>query len=130
MDVVFPPALGTSSTRIRARVSRIWNVGRRNAARAVGPLVRRGMDVVLGGAALVASAPIVAAAAALVKLTSPGPAFVRQTRVGKDGRTFLLYKIRTMHADAERRRAELEHLNESRGGVTFKIKADPRVTPL
>lgn len=62
-----------------------------------------------------------------IKLDSPGPVFFNQERVGKDGRTFRMYKFRSMYTDAEDRLAELQDLNEKDGPV-FKIKKDPRVT--
>ncbi|WP_307872024.1 sugar transferase [Actinoplanes palleronii] len=58
-----------------------------------------------------------------------GPAIFKQERVGKDGKTFMLYKFRTMVVDAEARLAELEKHNEHDGGL-FKIKEDPRITPV
>jgi lipopolysaccharide/colanic/teichoic acid biosynthesis glycosyltransferase/anti-sigma regulatory factor (Ser/Thr protein kinase) len=125
-----PPALAGPVARTVARVERVVTRTRCDGARALGPVVRRALDVAFGASALVAVAPLLVAAATVVKLTSSGPAFIRQTRVGRGGRLFTLYKLRSMYADAESRRAELEKFNESRGGVTFKIRADPRVTPV
>jgi len=62
-----------------------------------------------------------------IKLESPGPVFFRQRRSGRHGDPFTMVKFRTMHSDAEMRKAELEALNEMSGPV-FKIKRDPRVT--
>ena len=62
-----------------------------------------------------------------IKLTSKGPVFFRQTRVGKNGRKFTFYKYRTMYEDAEQRKAELMEQNES-DGYMFKMSDDPRVT--
>jgi lipopolysaccharide/colanic/teichoic acid biosynthesis glycosyltransferase len=67
--------------------------------------------------------------AVLIKLSSPGPVLYRQTRCGLNGRRFTLYKFRSMVADAESQRAELEHLNEV-DGPAFKMTADPRRTPI
>jgi lipopolysaccharide/colanic/teichoic acid biosynthesis glycosyltransferase len=130
MQALVPPALSGPLGRLVARASRGWTLARRDAMRRLGPPARRVFDVVFSAAALAVAAPIVAVAAAAVKLTSPGPVLLRQVRVGKDGEPFVLFKLRSMYIDAEKRRAELEHLNESRGGVTFKIKRDPRITPV
>ena len=62
-----------------------------------------------------------------IKLESPGPVLFKQRRSGRHGDPFTMYKFRTMHSDAEMRKAELEALNEMSGPV-FKIKKDPRVT--
>jgi exopolysaccharide biosynthesis polyprenyl glycosylphosphotransferase len=62
-----------------------------------------------------------------IKLESPGPALFRQWRSGRHGDPFIMYKFRTMHSDAEMKKAELESLNEMKGPV-FKLKKDPRVT--
>jgi lipopolysaccharide/colanic/teichoic acid biosynthesis glycosyltransferase len=64
-----------------------------------------------------------------VRLSDRGPALFKQTRVGKNGRSFKIYKFRTMVIDAERRLAELREMNES-DGVLFKMRRDPRVTPV
>ena len=75
------------------------------------------------------SAPIIAIAAILVKLTSKGPAIYKQTRCGLHGRMFTLYKLRSMHEGAEK---ELEKLKEKSimKGPAFKINRDPRITPI
>jgi lipopolysaccharide/colanic/teichoic acid biosynthesis glycosyltransferase len=62
-----------------------------------------------------------------IRLSDRGPALFRQTRVGKDGATFSMYKFRTMVVDAERRLAGLRELNEF-DGVLFKMRQDPRIT--
>jgi lipopolysaccharide/colanic/teichoic acid biosynthesis glycosyltransferase len=74
-------------------------------------------------------APLFLLAALIVRLTSPGPALFFQDRVGLNKRRFRLYKFRTMEADAEKRQREVEHLNEASGAV-FKIRNDPRLTPV
>ncbi len=77
---------------------------------------------------LVLGVPLLLVAAA-VRMTSPGPAFFRQQRVGRGGSEFRVVKLRTMYADAEERRAGLDTLNEG-DGLLFKIKDDPRITSL
>lgn len=80
---------------------------------------------------LILASPVLAVIALLVRFApgSPGPAIFRQERIGKDGQPFTLYKFRTMHVDAEARLAELRSLNDHDGGL-FKMRKDPRVTPL
>jgi lipopolysaccharide/colanic/teichoic acid biosynthesis glycosyltransferase len=73
--------------------------------------------------------PVFLLTAVLIKLTSPGPVFFVQKRLGLNKRHFGIYKFRTMVVDAEKRMKEIEHLNEVTGPV-FKIKNDPRITPI
>jgi exopolysaccharide biosynthesis polyprenyl glycosylphosphotransferase len=81
--------------------------------------LKRLMDVVFSASFLIVSAPVWGLAAILVKLTSPGPAFYRQERVGQDGRTFELMKLRSMRHNAE-----------ADTGPVFATENDDRVTPL
>jgi exopolysaccharide biosynthesis polyprenyl glycosylphosphotransferase len=90
-------------------------------------LIKSAFDRAVAVGALIALLPLLAGIAVMIRLTDPGPALFRQTRVGKHGRLFTVYKFRTMVADAETRRAELLALNES-DGLLFKIRRDPRVT--
>jgi exopolysaccharide biosynthesis polyprenyl glycosylphosphotransferase len=90
-------------------------------------LIKRLFDVVGALVALVLLAPLFAALALLVKLTSNGPVFFRQERVGRGGRMFGLLKFRSMVADAEERKAELAEHNQAAAGF-FKIADDPRIT--
>lgn len=80
-------------------------------------------------AGLILLSPLLLLIATAIKLTSPGPALFRQQRAGIHGRPFEMLKFRTMHSDAEQRRADLMELNEMKGPV-FKITNDPRITPL
>ena len=90
---------------------------------------KRVFDIAIAIVALVATIPVVVIAAIANRLTSPGPVFFRQTRVGQDGRHFEIIKLRTMVVDAEARKADLMAQNESDGAL-FKIRNDPRVTPI
>jgi len=89
--------------------------------------IKRTFDVVCSLTALLVLAVPMVAVAAAVRLTSPGPALFVQIRCGLNGRRFRFYKFRSMDADAESRRADLEHLNE-KDGPAFKIARDPRIT--
>jgi len=92
-------------------------------------LLKRPLDVSVSLPAMLLLSPLFLLTALVVKLTSAGPAFFVQERVGLNKRRFRLYKFRTMVADAEKRQRDLEHLNEARGAV-FKIRNDPRLTPV
>lgn len=89
--------------------------------------VKRLVDVVGAIIALALLSPLMLIAMALVKITSAGPAFYKQTRVGLRGRRFTLYKLRSMRIDAEKLQGDIQHLNESDGPV-FKVRKDPRIT--
>ena len=90
--------------------------------------VKRVFDMLGSAAGLLALSPLFLAVAAAVKLSSPGPAIFRQTRVGRYGRHFTFYKFRTMRLGAEAQKGPLEPLNESADGVIFKMRNDPRIT--
>jgi exopolysaccharide biosynthesis polyprenyl glycosylphosphotransferase len=93
-------------------------------------LAKRAMDFIGAGVGLLVLGPLVMLPAAIaIKLTSPGPILFRQRRSGLHGRQFTMYKFRSMVSNAEMLRTELEAFNEATGPV-FKIKQDPRVTPL
>jgi exopolysaccharide biosynthesis polyprenyl glycosylphosphotransferase len=96
-------------------------------------VLKAGFDKMVALAALTVAAPLLAVLALAVKLDDGGPAFFRQTRVGKDGRTFTVFKFRTMVIDAEQRRADLrrahaQHSTSGQHSVLFKLRNDPRVT--
>src|SRR5262249_25103562 len=91
---------------------------------------KRIIDVIGATLGLVLLFPVMLVIALLVRLTSPGPVLFRQLRQEQGGRPFWFLKFRTMTADAEHRLRELESLNEAAGGVLFKMRRDPRVTPL
>ena len=80
--------------------------------------------------ALILLAPLFLVVAIVIKLTSPGPVFFVQVRVGQFGQTFSFYKFRSMYTDAEKRKAALLAQNQSKDGVIFKMKNDPRITPI
>jgi len=92
-------------------------------------LVKWMLDKILSSILLLLLSPLFLLTAILVKITSPGPVFFIQERIGLNKRRFRLYKFRTMVKDAEKRQAELEDINEVRGAA-FKIKNDPRITPI
>jgi exopolysaccharide biosynthesis polyprenyl glycosylphosphotransferase len=100
-----------------------------SSAKAWPALIKRFIDCFVSMIALVLLAPLFLFVGLLVKFTSDGPVFFRQTRVGLNKRMFRIYKFRTMITDAEKVQDQLLSMNEMTGPV-FKIKHDPRVTPL
>ncbi|HVI08124.1 MAG TPA: sugar transferase [Candidatus Binatia bacterium] len=92
-------------------------------------VIKRVVDIVASAAMSLLLLPVFVLTAIAIKLTSPGPVFFVQKRLGLNKRHFGIYKFRTMVVDAEKRMKEIEHLNEVSGPV-FKIKNDPRITPI
>jgi exopolysaccharide biosynthesis polyprenyl glycosylphosphotransferase len=94
-------------------------------------VVKEVFDRVVSLAGFLVLLPVLLGVALLIKLTpgERGPVIFKQIRVGRNGRRFVMYKFRTMYPDAEARLAELHHLNET-GGTLFKMRDDPRVTPV
>ena len=95
-------------------------------------LLKRGLDVSGSAVGLLLLAPFMAAVAAALKLTSPGPVFFRQERIGRDGSPFLMTKFRSMVDGADAMKDELRGTEEAaeRGSGLFKMADDPRVTPV
>ncbi len=90
-------------------------------------VVKRLIDIVGGLVGCLITVVITPFVALAIKLDSPGPVLFAQTRIGKNGRRFKIYKFRSMYADAEARKKELEKQNEMQG-LMFKMENDPRIT--
>ena len=101
-------------------------------ARLSGPgwLVKGLVDRLIALLALLLLAPVLTGIALLIRLRSPGPALFRQTRIGVHGREFTLLKFRTMHVGAEHMRTGLGVTNINKDGLLFKVRDDPRITPV
>ena len=91
--------------------------------------IKRVVDALAAAAGLIVLSPLFLLIAFLIRATSPGPVFFSQVRYGLNKRRFSMLKFRSMVPDAETQQARLEHLNETDGPV-FKIRNDPRVTPI
>lgn len=91
-------------------------------------VVKRALDILISGTALLLFSPVLLLVALLVYLDDPGPVFYTQTRVGQDGRLFPFYKFRSMRVGADKMKDQLIQQNESKDGVIFKMKNDPRIT--
>jgi exopolysaccharide biosynthesis polyprenyl glycosylphosphotransferase len=126
---IITPVTNTVETRAtvrRAGRRLMVDVAHSRPAGAVA-LIKGAIDRVLAAVLLLAALPVIGLCVLAIKLTSTGPAIFRQVRVREHGRTFLMYKLRTMTVDAEARLEELLDRNEV-GGALFKMKFDPRVT--
>jgi lipopolysaccharide/colanic/teichoic acid biosynthesis glycosyltransferase len=115
---------GTSGESPRNRVLPLEPIFHRDM-----PLWKRTVDVLGAGCGLVLLAPLFAVVALAIKWTSPGPVFFKQKRSGRGGRPFFMWKFRSMVEDAEAKKKDLMALNEQ-DGPAFKIRSDPRITPL
>ena len=93
----------------------------------IGLVFKRVFDTVFSLLTLIVLAPVLVAIAIAITFDSPGPVFYCSERIGKKGVVFRCIKFRTMVADAEKRRAEIMHMNE-RDDVLFKVSNDPRIT--
>lgn len=93
------------------------------------PLWKRLLDIVGSLVGIILFGPVMLAVAAAIKLSSRGPALFLQQRGGLGGKPFTVYKFRTMCVDAEAKKSELLRFNE-RSGPAFKMKNDPRITPI
>ncbi|MEV8513129.1 sugar transferase [Dactylosporangium sp. NPDC051484] len=90
--------------------------------------VKNVLDRLLAAILLVLAGPFMLIVAMLIRVSTPGPALFRQPRAGINGKEFTCFKFRTMVKDADKKRDEIEHLNQHTEGLLFKMKRDPRVT--
>ncbi|WP_254061747.1 sugar transferase [Granulicella sp. L60] len=90
-------------------------------------LVKRTLDTTIASIGLLVAAPMMLAIALAIRMDSKGAIFYRAQRIGRKGRTFSCFKFRTMVENADKLKADLEHMNE-RDSVLFKIAKDPRIT--
>jgi len=118
----------TRQGRLRGQVRLWW---KRAAWRTVLFLthgLKRLLDIAVSATALLLGSPIYLLTALAIKMEDRGPIFFGQERVGYRGRLFRMWKFRSMVANAEALKKKLEQQNEMKGGVIFKMKADPRIT--
>lgn len=93
-------------------------------------LGKRGIDILVSSLALIVLSPLLTLVTVLIRLESDGPVFFSQNRVGLNGELFRMWKFRSMYTNAEQIKQQLTEANEMKGGVTFKMKHDPRVTKI
>jgi lipopolysaccharide/colanic/teichoic acid biosynthesis glycosyltransferase len=111
-------AFAQPRARIDARLRRFY------------PMASRVLDVAVSLAALILAAPVILLAVIAIKATSTGPVFFRQRRAGKDQVPFTMYKLRTMYPGADDDKELFRKFNSLPTGPCFKMKNDPRVTPV
>ncbi len=117
---------GPGRLRLKLRVARkraLWTFAVGGAR-----VAKRALDVVVSVCALVLLVPVLLATAAFIKMEDRGPIFFRQQRVGRRGRLFGMWKFRSMVVNADKLKEALLAENEMAGGITFKMKRDPRIT--
>ena len=126
------PVANTSVQRIRPRAAGRRMIVDVTPATPSGPaaFVKSALDRVGAAAIFVITAPILLIAVIAIRATSHGPAFFSQVRVRENNRTFVMYKLRSMRVGADAEKAALLSLNEIKGGGLFKMRRDPRVTPV
>jgi exopolysaccharide biosynthesis WecB/TagA/CpsF family protein len=108
------------STRLRRKFWRVHPY--------LGAYLKRSVDIGVSSLALIILSPLLLATSLLIKFESPGPVIFRQTRVGKHGKELSMYKFRSMCVNAESLLDDLKERSESKDGVIFKLKNDPRIT--
>lgn len=92
--------------------------------------IKRSLDVLGAFFGVIALSPVLVGVAIAIKLTAPGPVFFRQERIGLQGKIFQMWKFRTMVVNAEKLQQQLEAENIIQDGIMFKLKHDPRITPI
>jgi lipopolysaccharide/colanic/teichoic acid biosynthesis glycosyltransferase len=124
LDRTSPSARTTLSRLTRRALTRA-----RCAAQDLGPRARRAVDIAASLAGILALAPLFALAALALKLDSRGPVFYSQERLGRGGRRFRLFKLRTMITQADQQKSALAGRDaQATSGVRFKLRRDPRIT--
>ena len=118
--------------RLRYRVDHVNSMVTLTACRNDAPnwqlALKRGLDIIGGLVGLLFTGIITIVIGPIIKIQSPGPLFFSQTRIGKNGRKFKIYKFRSMYTDAEERKKELMEHNQM-DGLMFKMDNDPRIFP-
>jgi len=102
---------------------RLWE-----ATHCIPHLLKRSFDILCASLVCLLLSPIFIIISLLIKRDSAGPILFKQTRVGKYGEPFTMWKFRSMSNDADQLKAQLQNANETTDGVIFKIKQDPRIT--
>ncbi|WDE98540.1 sugar transferase [Lentisphaera profundi] len=103
---------------------------RNNIKQTTYSIIKRLIDIVFSTLAILILSPVLIGTALIIKLTSSGAILFWQKRAGLKGKTMMFPKFRSMYADAEERKAALMDQNDHGDSITFKMKKDPRITPI
>jgi exopolysaccharide biosynthesis polyprenyl glycosylphosphotransferase len=123
---LMPLLIGRGRSRFRSYIKlkvTLWEITVRMSY-----FIKRMMDVVSAGMLILVLSPVFIVTAIAIKLNSAGPVIFKQVRVGKNGRHFDFFKFRSMRVNVWLSDEERQQMNESKDGVIFKMKQDPRVT--
>jgi exopolysaccharide biosynthesis polyprenyl glycosylphosphotransferase len=124
------PVPGIPAHQTRAHLGDLPVIPIRTSLSSGSKLAKRVFDVIVAAAGLIVLSPVLASVALAIRVDDPGPVIFRQRRVGRGGRTFTVYKFRSMIVDAESRRDQHLAANVNTGGLLFKLENDPRITPV
>ena len=120
----------TAGGRLRLRLRMALKLGIWKAVVFFAHGLKRVLDLVVSGCALIGLSPVFAITALLIKIEDSGPVFFKQMRVGHRGKLFPMWKFRSMVTNADAIKDKLLAQNEMAGGVIFKMKDDPRITKI
>ena len=123
------PITNSIFSRIRRKTRFYWLYWQILLVKHVSPLMKRTVDIMVSGGCLLFLLPFLAMVALAIRIDTVGSPLFFQNRTGKDSKRFRMWKFRSMYQDAEARKAKLMAQNEMDGGVLFKMKKDPRITP-
>jgi exopolysaccharide biosynthesis polyprenyl glycosylphosphotransferase len=124
------PVPGIPVHQIKAHLGDLPVIPIRTSLSAGSNVAKRVFDVVVASVGLILISPFLASVALAIRVDDPGPAIFRQRRVGRDGKSFTVYKFRSMIVDAEARRDQHTASNINTEGLLFKMENDPRITPV
>ncbi|MDQ6782606.1 MAG: exopolysaccharide biosynthesis polyprenyl glycosylphosphotransferase [Actinomycetota bacterium] len=124
------PVPGIAVHQTKAHLGDLAVIPIRTSPSSGSSMAKRVFDVVVASVVLFLISPMLASVALAIRIDDPGPAIFRQRRVGRNGRSFTVYKFRSMIVDAEARRHEHLTSNINTEGLLFKLENDPRITPV
>lgn len=125
INLALNPAFSPYTNESNMWHKRLWKINS-----FIQPVLKRTLDIFVSSFAILTLSPLLLATITAICCESKGNVFFKQTRVGKYGKPFSMWKFRSMFIDAEARKQTLFANNEMQGGVIFKMKQDPRITQI